>query len=728
MNDSAPHRVREPIAATLELRQDLVFTPDLTREPPGYTVEDPLRGKFFRVGVPEYTFLTQLDGHRSIAEAVGRAAVRLGAQAISEHEALALCHWAIETQLVQSLDGERTTRIAAAAAQHERRRIRAMANPLCVRIPLIDPDWRLSRIAPWFGWVFTWPALAVWTGMVSYAIYLVGSGWPRIESSAAVILDRDNWLRLAAAWIMLKALHESAHGLACKHYGGTVGSAGITLLFFMPLAYVDVTSSWRCRSKWQRIAVAAAGVYAELIVASISTIVWASSSPGIVQTMALNIALTAGASTLLFNANPLVRFDGYFILSDLLGIPNLYSCGRQWIVDFVQTHVLGLEAAAPSWTPTKAWLIRFYAVAALAWRGLFFLTLALGVVGMLGQLGMVIAALLLGFAWGVPLAQTVRRLRTMAAGKSLNARRVVSSAAVAAAALVIVGAILTLPGRVSAPAVVEYAPLTLVRASAPGFVQEILVASGDPVAPGQPIVVLRNDELQAELADLELASDESLVKCRMLRQAQELAKLQAQAADCAATEKKIAELKTRVASLTVRAAVAGRVYARNIDALQGKYLQAGDEIAVIGREDVMELLVAVPQDDVELFGNHLGVGKVYARMASGECIVAQLKSIDPRGSTELPHAALSATVGGPLAVKTAARTAEAAEKSEQKCELVSPVFQARAALTADESRRLCAGQLATVSFRTEQETIATRIYRSVERWIGRIMHASRPAA
>ncbi len=331
-----------------------------------------------------------------------------------------------------------------------------------------------------------------------------------------MILDRDNWLRLAAAWVLLKVLHETAHGLACKRYGGTVGSAGITLLFFMPLAYVDVTSSWRCRSKWQRIATAAAGIYAELFVASIATIVWATSSPGIVQTMALNIALTAGVSTLVFNANPLVRFDGYFILSDLLEIPNLYSCSQQWMADFVQTHVLGRETATPSWPQAKAWIIRVYAVAALAWRVLFFLTLALGLIGMLGHLGMVLAALLLGFAWGVPAVQTVRRLSQTAAGKPMNARRVAASMAVSAVALVIVGAILTRPGRVAAPAVVEYAPLSIVRASAPGFVEEILVASGDAVVPGQPIAVLRNDELKAELADLELARDESLVKSRML--------------------------------------------------------------------------------------------------------------------------------------------------------------------------------------------------------------------
>ena len=495
----------------------------------------------------------------------------------------------------------------------------------------------------------------------------------------------------------------------------------------MPLAYVDVTSSWRFLSKWQRMTTAAAGIYAELFVASIATIAWVNLSPGTWQTMALNIALTAGVSTLVFNANPLVRFDGYFILSDLIEIPNLYTCSQAGMADFVQSYVLGRETATPAWPPAKAWIIRVYAVAALAWRVLFFLTLAVALVGMLGHLGMLLASLLLGFAWGVPVAQTVRRLSRTAAGQPIRKRRMAVSLAVSVVALVILGAVLTRPGRVAAPAVVEYAPLSIVRASAPGFVAEILVASGDAVVPGQPIAVLRNDELEAELADLELARGESLVKSRMLIQARELAKLEVESADRAAIEKKIAELRTRVASLTVRAAAAGRIYARNLDALRGRYLQAGDELAVLGSEEAKELLVAVPQDDVALFGNHLGFGDIHARTAAGDYVAARLTSLDPRGSSELPHAALSATVGGPLAVKPTARSEESAEKPEHKCELISPVFQGKAALTADDSRRLCAGQLVAVSFRTEEETIAMRIYRGVKRWIGRILQASHPA-
>ena len=311
------------------------------------------------------------------------------------------------------------------------------------------------------------------------------------------------------------------------------------------------------------------------------------------------------------------------------------------MADFVQMHLLGRETATPAWPPAKAWIIRIYAVAALAWRVLFFLTLALALVGILGHLGMVLAVLLLGFAWGVPAVQTVCRLSRTAAGKPINVRRMATSLAVSVAAFVIIGTILARPGCVRAPAVVEYAPLSIVRASAPGFVEKIFVASGDAVVPGQPIAVLQNDELKAELADLELARSESLVKSRVLVQGQELVKLEVEAADRAAIEKKIGELKTRVGSLTVRAAVAGRIDARNLDALRGRYLQAGDEIAVLGSEEAKELLVAVRRTTFALFANRLGAGDVRAAPASGDYVAARLTSLDPRGSSELPHAALA---------------------------------------------------------------------------------------
>jgi putative peptide zinc metalloprotease protein len=271
---------------------------------------------------------------------------------------------------------------------------------------------------------------------------------------------------------------------------------------------------------------------------------------------------------------------------------------------------------------------------------------------------------------------------------------------------------------------VEYSPLTVVRAAAPGFVEKILVASGEEVAQGQPLVILRNDSLAAELADIDLACEQSLVKSRMHVQAQDAAQQQMEAADRRAMEKKRHELRQRIASLTVRAPAAGRVYARGLNALIDRYLATGDEVAVVGREDSKELLVAVPQEDVELFEHRAGRREIHVSTASGDRFPAHLSTVDPRGGNALPHPAFSAMVGGPLAVKAVARTAESTAKPDGTYELVSPVFVAKAELPENYGTPLHAGERLRVSFATEEQTLAGRYCRSVQAWAARLAGGS----
>ena len=126
-------------------------------------------------------------------------------------------------------------------------------------------------------------------------------------------------------WVVLKLIHELAHSLVCKKYGGRVASCGILVLLMIPMPYVDVTSSWRFENKWKRILTSAAGMLSEVFVAAIACYVWANSQPGPIQYHAGNVIITASLHTLLFNINPLMRFDGYYMLADWLEIPNL-SC------------------------------------------------------------------------------------------------------------------------------------------------------------------------------------------------------------------------------------------------------------------------------------------------------------------------------------------------------------------------------------------------------------------
>ena len=176
--------------------------------------------------------------------------------------------------------------------------------------------------------------------------------WQRFSAGSAGILAPGNWWSLAAAWFVLKLGHEISHAAVCKKYGGTVREMGLIFILFAPVAYVDVTSCWRFSSKWHRIHTAAAGMYAELFLAALAVFGWSAES-AVVQHLLHNVVFMASLTTILFNANPLMRFDGYYLLTDLVDVPNLYSQGTQW----VQSVAAGcsLEQHGPAdWKPAGA--------------------------------------------------------------------------------------------------------------------------------------------------------------------------------------------------------------------------------------------------------------------------------------------------------------------------------------------------------------------------------------
>ena len=153
------------------------------------------------------------------------------------------------------------------------------------------------------------------------------------------------------AWVLLKIMHEAAHGLVCKKYGGIVSETGIMILWGMPVPYVDVTSSWAFRSKRQRIYTALAGLYVELFVAALAVLFWCHSGPGWIHYWCVHLVVIVGISSLLFNGNPLMRFDGYYVLMDLLEIPNLYGFGQQFWRSVRGKILSGVPVVFPGDTP-----------------------------------------------------------------------------------------------------------------------------------------------------------------------------------------------------------------------------------------------------------------------------------------------------------------------------------------------------------------------------------------
>lgn len=710
------YAVRDQLSAVVRLRADLIIQPQPGGQQPGYLIEDPLRGRFFHVGLAEFTVLSLLDAQHSIGDVLALAARSLGSQALGEQEVLAICRWVVETGLAHTDPSAARARMCQSQQEAIRRRRLARLNVLAVRIPLGNPDRIATTIEPWLRWLTTPWCFVAWLLVVGWAGWIAACDWRALADAPLVLLDPAGAMRLLAAWVGLKIWHETMHAVVCKKYGGRIASAGVMLLFFTPVAFVDVTSSWRFRSRWQRIATAAAGMYGECLAGAIALMAWSHLPSGGARHLAYCISVMALVHTLVFNANPLMRFDGYYILSDLCGVPNLAQRGSQFVAALLAQLVLDQRWPLPAWPRHVVRIVRLYGLASIAWRTLVYVSLGLIFVGWLSYAGAALALAMLALLAARPLMRAIQRAAQQGWPVALPWRRLAVSGACAAAIVTGLLVFAAWPGLVRVPGVVEFAPLVIVRAASPGFVRQMHAADGAHVESGQVLVVLENEEIQRKLRDVALELKQATIKSRQHHQNQELAKYQAEVARRDSLQKKLAEAQAEVDQLSIRAAASGRFVARRLDQLAGRYLEAGEEIGVIGNQRFKEVRLAINHEDVRLAADHVGRElTIRAGGAEPRSLPARLARVEPQGSSELAHPALSARVGGPLPVKP--KQPDEASAGQTSYELLSPAFAGIAALGPEQSAQLHAGQRVVATFRSADETIAGRWRRSLLRWV-----------
>jgi putative peptide zinc metalloprotease protein len=716
--------VLDPASAVLSLREDLRFTPCEFDGEACYMIEDPLRAKFFRIGDDEFTLISFLNGKNTIAQAVGLSAEPLRERAFTENEAMSVCHWLLESQLAVCGGVAQGERLAVSAHKQAQNKLVAAVNPMAMRFPLFNPNAFLTWLTPWLNWAFSPLAVIGWCVVCMIGLMTALGHHAELIQSSSVLLDRDNWLRLGAVWLVLKILHETAHGVACMHFGGNVPSAGVLLILFAPLPFVDVTASWRSTSKWQRIATAAAGVYFELFVAAVAVILWNWSNDAVVRHGALNVAATAGAASLLINGNPLMRFDGYYILADWLELPNLSGSGQKFLAGIFQ-RIVGIEVAPDTRSLRTRRIIAIYAVASFFWRILVYAGLLVVLYAVASKVGEFVADAALLLAGGAVLLNPVRKLvQFLRKQQTVSTRRLVIVASGGLGLMAVVVFLLTRPSIVHTCGIVEYSPPTIVRSASPGFIKEVKVRNGESVRTGQVIVVLENDELSVELANIRRQIEQSRLQQRIHRQAEETAKFQAEVANLQSLQKKELEIQHQVEGLIVRAPTGGEIVAHDLESLPGRYLSVGDEVVVIGNEKSKEVIVAAAQNDISSFMAQRNQ-PVRVRITGDEdnSFVADLTKIDPRASTSLPHPALGADAGGPLPV-TPKRESKESKKPES--ELLDPCFSGTVQLDESQSLRLHTGQRVTILFNSSEQCWAGNLVMRVRKWIDdRLANASR---
>jgi len=707
------HSSYELGAVKLMLRRDLSFRRQTFGKSCCYVVEDATTSKFFRIGAAEYTFLSLLDGRTSISEAVAETATCAGNEAFTETQAAALCSWAVNNSLASTAQSTTDARLIERADSAARARRWQRMNPIMLKLPLGNPNRIVQRIAPLTSWIFNAFGFMTWLLVAAFAIYNVSINWTAWTDQSSAVLSRDNWLWLAVAWIVLKLAHELAHAVACRRFGGECRETGVLLLLFVPLPFVDVTSAWRFGSKWQRIIVSAAGMYVEVFIAACAAIIWTQTDSLLIQHHAFNVIVTAGFMTIIFNINPLMRFDGYYILCDLLDIPNLATHGQQDLKYLGRRWLLGTTTNRPSWPEGKAAIIRLYGVAAFAWRILICVSLALAAESLYHGAGIVLATAAVVLWVVIPLANFARY---MIVGDSVNPPKRLRFLAVATVTslLITYGAIyVPYVQRLQIPAIVDYSPIVSVRAATSGFVTRVHVASGDTAKAGFPLVSLEDPQLTARIEEVKLAIIQSKLEATRHHRQQNLASYQIELENEFALNERLAELDKRLHQLVVRAPVDGRVLTANLDDLNSRWVSVGTELVVLGNDHERSLQIVVPQSDIDFVRDEANRNVSFHIWGAG-CgdNAGSIEMIEPRGTTLLRHPALAAIAGGPLAVRPATDSRpQASSQSTSDWQLLEPHFNGRVSLSDSQLDRIGTGQRGIVEFTICRGTIGSEVRR-----------------
>lgn len=707
-----------PDASTVDLTRSRLkicdgvrFQPQFYGDKTFYHIELSSRSEFYRIGYTEYVFVSLLDGQTTFSEALALTARSEGASALGQEQAMSLFTWLLENKVAQIADEGAATNTSD-KDKHKAAQLLQKLNPFWIRIPFGRPEAFLRALNPIVGWMLSPTATILAVMFMLAAGAQLASQWTQFSTASNSVFAQDNWVWLLVAWVGLKGVHEIAHGMACQRYGGEVRETGVMLAFFAPLAYVDVTSCWSFTSRWKRIHVAAAGMYAELVLASISVFLWTRVNSPILSHLLYNVIVMASISTLLFNANPLMKFDGYYILSDLLQLPNLYTQSSEAIKNFAARWIWGTKKSEPTAFGKQAWVLKVYGVGAVCWRLLicFSMLITASVLFHGAGIALVIAG---SIAWfGMPLFQFGKLLSNLA---KHNPTRLFRGGVIMSGLLTLLLAFLfktPVPFSRVAPGVVEIQEGRQVRCEVDGFIDEIYVADGQFVNAGDLLLRIRNEEVASRHSDLLFEIEQEKIRHQMAMKTHESGEAVVARKNLDSLNDRLIETRRDLEALEVVAPTSGQVIAQQLYSRLQTHVTEGDELLIVDDNQPKQIRVSVAQEDFPLAGK-LIQNEVKVRIGTRPLQCGVFQKVIPRASRQLFNEALAATEGGTLPVTAR----QSAEDESQSLELTSQRFEAIVLLDAAASERLVIGERGYVALGNNDDSIGVHLYRSGRKWL-----------
>ncbi len=685
-----------------------------------HVLRDSANNKFFRLDEASYHFVGLLNGRRPVADAWKVCCEQLGDSAPTQGEAIQLLGQLYQSNL---LDADLPADAAGMFERFKKRRRKEIGgyfmNLLFSRIPLIDPDNILDSWVKVFGWCFGPVGLALWFILVGAGLWSITGKVDDLWDQKSGILDAANLPLLYVCMVLIKAIHEFGHGFACKHFGrqshsgGEVHTMGIMFIVFMPLPYVDASSAWSLRNKWHRAFIGAAGMYVEVAIGAAAAIVWANSVPGTVtHALAYNMIFIAGVTTILFNVNPLIKFDGYYILSDILETPNLAQRSKDYLYYLVKKFVYGVRRPRdPSHSKGERFWLIVYCLAAAVYRVFISVSIILFVVDALKYMGILLA---LSGVIGWVIVPLFKWAHYLLANPELHRVRGRAQLATVLFIALLVGTL----GFIPAPyhgrgeGVVEPGLIETVYAGTDGFIQTVLPSASVVETDGGDLVTTTNVELEIERR--RLLAERGLYEA-YYRQARSSEPAQAQIvqAQIQAVSEQIDRVNEKLTALKIQPGMNGVWFSEQADRLAGTYVQQGQPIGLLADTEKLLIRVTTNQFVGPQIMDDSGEGSMVQMRVRGRpevMVQGKVVKVLKAARRELPSAALGYAGGGSIAVDS---------QDDQGTLATEPFFevQIEPVIDGDSAETLYAGQRIVARFDLPNTPLLTQWWLAIRQVI-----------
>ncbi len=499
----------------IRLRRDLTIEAQKYEGRTFYVLKDPVSLRYYRLKENEHYLLQYLNGKSTLEDA----------QKSYEE------HYRPERLKLEDLEGFAQQLIKAGLAQNEspkagkqlfenrkkRRRtelLQTFTNILYIKIPVIDPDRLLKGMTSSLGWIFSMWFFVLSVGLMAAAGLLVATHFDTFRSKLPDYHSFFQFKTVVYLWVALavvKVIHEFGHGLSCKRFGGEVHEMGLLFLCFSPAMYCNVSDAWKLPSKWHRIIISFAGIYVELVIAAIATFVWWNTpSQPFINNLSLSLMIVCSVSTVVFNANPLMRYDGYYVLADWLEIPNLREKSNRFLSNLALDHCLGVEVQPePYMELWRKVLFVVYAIVSYIYKWVVTFGILWFMYNFLRPYKLEVISTLLALASlasmaGWPLWRLAKNIYRRGRLPDMKRWRVLASSAVLGAALLFLFLVPVPISRIRGNGLVQAFPEDLAKVFIryPGILEKLHVRDGQVVQKGDVLAELTNRELDGKIRGL----------------------------------------------------------------------------------------------------------------------------------------------------------------------------------------------------------------------------------